>query len=124
MSLDNNIITPDIHQSWFNKVLVDNSKILYIGELDNKKVGVCRFEFYKSKLVSEVSINLNPKLRGKGYGKLFLKSSILKYIKNNKNDIIATVKNNNLASIRIFNYSGFKIIKNEGKKIFFKRKYQ
>ena len=73
MSLDNNIITPDIHQSWFNKVLVDNSKILYIGELDNKKVGVCRFEFYKSKLVSEVSINLNPKLRGKGYGKLFFK---------------------------------------------------
>ena len=51
----------------------------------------------------------------------FLKSSILKYIKNNKNDIIATVKNNNLASIRIFNYSGFKIIKNEGKKIFLRK---
>ena len=29
MSLNNNIITPDIHQSWFNKVLGDNSKILY-----------------------------------------------------------------------------------------------
>lgn len=124
MSLNNNIITPDIHQSWFNKVLGDNSKILYIAELDNKKVGVCRFEFYKSKLVSEVSINLNPKFRGKGYGKRFLKSSILKYIENNKNDIIATVKSNNLASIRIFNYCGFKIIKNEGKKIIFMRKYQ
>ena len=66
MSLNNNIITPDIHQSWFNKVLGDNSKILYIAELDNKKVGVCRFEFYKSKLVSEVSINLNLSSGAKG----------------------------------------------------------
>lgn len=124
MSFDNNVITSNIHRSWFNKALRDNSKIFYIGELDNEKVGVCRFELDKSNLVSVVSINLNPKFRGIGLGKLFLKSSILKYIKNNKNDIVATVRSKNLASIRIFTYSGFKIIKNEGKKIFFKREYQ
>ena len=32
---------------------------------------------------------MDPKLWGKGCGKLFIKSSIVKYIKEHKNDIIA-----------------------------------
>ena len=53
---------------------------------------------------------MNPDARGKGLSKFFLKSSIVKYLRNNKNDIIANVRNENLPSIKIFMYSGFKII--------------
>ena len=59
-------ITPKMHKVWFFEVLNNNNKVMYIGELDNYKVGVCRFDFDKSRLVSEVSININPHLRGKG----------------------------------------------------------
>ena len=106
------------------EVLNNNNKVMYIGELDNHKVGVCRFDFDKSRLVSEVSINMNPHLRGKGLGKLFLKSSILKYIKNNKNNIVAKVRSDNLASIKIFTHSGFEIIQDKDNRIYFEKEFK
>ena len=121
MFFNSKIITPIMHEAWFFEVLNNNNKVMYIGELDNYKVGVCRFDFDKSRLVSEVSINMNPHLRGKGLGKLFLKSSIVKYIRNNKTNLVAKVKSDNLASIKIFTHSGFEIIQDNDNKIYFKK---
>lgn len=121
MSANTKMISLDSHKSWFFQVLNDNNTVMYIGQYDNQKVGVCRFEFNKLQLVSEVSINMNPKLRGKGYGKLFLKSSIAKYIKDHKNDIIAKVRFENLPSIKIFTYTGFKVTKEKDNMVYFKK---
>ena len=123
MSFNPKIITANMHKVWFFEVLNNNNKIMYIGELDNYKVGVCRFDFDKSRLVSEVSININPYIRGKGFGKLFLKSSIVKYRRNNKNNIVAKVRSDNLASIKIFTYSGFEIIRDKDNKTYLKKEY-
>ena len=124
MSFNPKIITSKMHKVWFFEVLNNNNKVMYIGELGDYKVGVCRFDFDKSRLVSEVSINMNPHLRGKGFGKLFLKSSILKYIKNNKNNIVAKVRSNNLASIKIFTHSGFEIIQDKDNRIYFEKEFK
>ena len=35
----------------------------------------------------------------------------MKYIRNNKHDIVAKVRSDNLASIKIFAYSGLKLFK-------------
>ena len=121
MSSNTKIISLNSHKYWFFQVLNDNNKVMYIGQLDNQKVGVCRFEYNKLQLVSEVSINMNPKLRGKGYGKLFLKLSIVKYIKEHKNDIIAKVRLDNLPSIKIFTYTGFKVTKKKDNMVYFRK---
>ncbi len=124
MSFNPKIITPQMHKVWFFEVLNNDNIVIYIGELDTYKVGVCRFAFDKSRLVTEVSINMNPYSRGKGLGKLFLKSSIVKYRRNYKNNIIAKVRSDNLASIKIFTYSGFKIIQDEDNKTYLKKDYR
>ncbi len=124
MFFNQKTITPKMHKVWFFEVLNNNYKVMYIGELDNYKVGVCRFDFDKSRLVSEVSINMNPCLRGKGLGKLFLKSSIVKYKINNKNNIVAKVRSDNSASIKIFTYSGFEIIQDKDNKTYLKKEYK
>ena len=59
MFFNRNIITYEIHKEWFFEILKDINKVMYIGELENYKIGVCRFDFNKSELVSEVSINMN-----------------------------------------------------------------
>ena len=46
----------------------------------------------------------------------------MKYIRNNKHDIVAKVRSDNLASIKIFAYSGFEIIQDNNKKIYLKKK--
>ena len=124
MSFNSKTITPKMHKVWFFEVLNNNNKVMYIGELDNDKVGVCRFEFDESRLVSAVSINMNPHLRGKGLGKLFLKSSVVKYMRNNKNNIVAKVRSDNLASIKIFTHSGFEIIQDKDNKIYFEKEFK
>ena len=117
-------IKPKMHEAWFFEVLNNNNKVMYIGELDNLKVGVCRFDFDKLRLVSEVSININPQLRGKGLGKLFLKFAIMKYKRNNRNNIVAKVRSDNLASIKIFAHSGFEIIQDKDNKIYFEKEFK
>ena len=124
MSLDKNIILYKTHKAWFFSVLEDIYRTLYIGEVDNCKVGVCRFDFDKSQLASEISIHINPIFRGKGLGKLFLKLSIKKYLKNNKNDLVAQVRSDNFSSIKIFIYSDFQIIKKSDDKIYFKKNFE
>ena len=60
------------------------NKTFYIGEHNGTKIGVCRFEYNNEKNISEISINLNPNERGKGYGKKLLTNAIKTYLKNKK----------------------------------------
>ena len=53
-------ITPKIHEAWFFEVLNNNNKVMYIGELDSYKVGVCRFDFDKLRLVSSINKYKSP----------------------------------------------------------------
>ena len=124
MFLDSRVITFKEHKEWFKKAINDKNIDFFIGENEVCKLGIVRFNFNSKKNFSEVSINMNPYLRGKGLGKLFLKSSILKYIKNNKNNIVAKVKSDNLASIKIFTHSGFEIIQDKDNRIYFEKEFK
>ena len=48
----------------------------------------------------------------------------MKYIKNNKNNIVAKVRSDNLASIKIFTHSGFEIIQDKDNKIYFEKEFK
>ena len=53
------------HAKWYQRALVDPDMFLFIGLLESKKIGVCRFDVKEENTSAEISINLNPIFRGK-----------------------------------------------------------
>lgn len=95
------------HCKWFDKILVDDNRILLVGEIDGEAMGVVRF-LQEGDGVYEVSINLAPKERGKGNGPKLLGLG-LKYLKQTKSVKLAfaMLKKSNTASRRTFEKNGF-----------------
>ena len=95
------------HNIWLEKSLSNVDRTLYIGELGDEKIGMCRFDFKQSERLADVSINVSPTSRGRGLGKKLLFESVECYLEKNKHNLLAKVKPNNLASLKIFDSVGF-----------------
>lgn len=110
MSLNQDLVTWENHQKWFNDVLINQGKHIYIGSINSILIGMVKFDKCdkKSKAYT-ISINTNPKHRGQGLGKSLLRKSIQFFWLNilDSNLILATVKRENHASKRIFESVGF-----------------
>jgi L-amino acid N-acyltransferase YncA len=107
MSLSSEAVSLNEHIDWYQRRLKNPSTRMYIGLINDLKVGVVRFDFNEDTEQSEVSINLNPLLRGKGFGFSLLSKSISKYKQSKDTTLIATVKKENDASFKIFTKCGF-----------------
>ena len=107
MSISEEIITHTVHEIWYRNSLKNPQKKLYIGISSGEKIGICRFDFDELDNISEVSINLNPKMRGKNLSQQFLASSILKYRLYNCVELKAKIRKENKASLKIFVKCGF-----------------
>ena len=70
MSRASDIVSWENHCEWFARALEDKSVILYIVTEKKlcTKLGVVRFDIKSAKYIAEVSINLNPEMRGRGLG--------------------------------------------------------
>ena len=112
---NNKKISYENHKRWFNKTLFDSKVKFYLGTLKInkkfKKVGVVRFNI-KAKY-SLVSINLNPKMRGKKLSHILLSRSIKKFLRIKKIKLIAEIKKSNLASIKCFLKNNFFFLKSK-----------
>jgi RimJ/RimL family protein N-acetyltransferase len=108
MMKQNNYVSWEEHTIWYENIMVGADKILLIAETNIDKIGVIRFDL-KNNSIYEVSINLNPNFRKKGYGSKVLKLAI-KFLKD-KNIMItklfAVYKKMNIASKKIFFKSNF-----------------
>lgn len=107
MFVNSEIISLKNHKNWFKKMINNKMTKLWICEnflLENEKIGMVRFDFSDFYLSAEISINVNPKLRGKGYGFFCVKHSLdlLQNFMPCCNSIYAKVKKNNFASLKIF----------------------
>lgn len=71
MMYKNDPVSWEEHCLWFSGVLTDESRILCVGEVRHAKIGVVRFDL-RGVEIYEVSINLGPDHRGKGYGSKIL----------------------------------------------------
>jgi RimJ/RimL family protein N-acetyltransferase len=107
MFLNIGLVCFDEHKEWFELSLLNSHRTIYIAEIDFIKIGVCRFDANKKLNTSEVSINLNPKIRGKNLAYDFLHESIEIYKKTNNVTLTAAIKNTNVASLKIFKKCGF-----------------
>lgn len=110
MSLNQQEINWDAHAAWFDAVQRDPNRTLYIAiDSNGEKLGVCRFDFETMAASAEVSINLNPLVRGKGLSQVVLGTAIDRYWRDEKKvRLIATIRTNNDASIKCFQGVGFK----------------
>ena len=116
MSVNGEKVSWKEHSYWYEKVLLDNCRKLYVGEERGNPFGVLRFDKNESeKYVYEVSINISPALRGKGFGKQLMTHGIKKLLKEISNCklIRAEVKKDNQSSNNLFNSCGFTFVKCE-----------
>ena len=98
------------HKNWFNKALLDDKIIIFIGKENDYPVGVIRFDQNQNKTKEyDVSINISPSKRGLGIGKVILLEGIkkLKYLNSDSKVIFASVKNINVNSKSLFKSCGF-----------------
>jgi RimJ/RimL family protein N-acetyltransferase len=88
------------HARWFQGALQDPTCTLLIGEDDGRKIGMVRLARGGE---TEVSINLNPAVRGQGLARKLLALALAE----ERGAILAVIKPENLASIRLFEGAGF-----------------
>ena len=80
MSINSELLSYSDHKFWLNKIIKDPCIDFFIGIDKDLKIGVVRFNFDITKNFAELSININPKYRGKGLGKKLLLKLISKYL--------------------------------------------
>ena len=108
MSFDSNIVKWENHTKWFKNSLSSNKKILIICEdAYRNKISFVRFEINGS--FALISINSNPKKRGKGFAKYCLINSInfFSNIFKEVDHLEAKKKEENLPSQKTFLRIGF-----------------
>lgn len=96
------------HQEWYEQTVNASDKCVLMANKRRTPLGVVRFDELKNGRW-EVNINLDPAIRGQGYGRDVL-SEACKYAFRllDCSEIYAEVKPENLASIKIFELVGFK----------------
>ena len=112
-------IAKEEHNEWFNNSLKNPLVTIYLGMMLDIKLGVCRFDFNPKAKSAQVSINLNPIMRGKNLSYILLKKAISKYKKNHDYDLTATIKKKNIASIRLFENCDFIKTKSDDTYLYF-----
>ena len=114
MFVSNKKVTLEEHKKWLESSLNNPLRKIYIGILKDEKVGICRFDIDSKLTSAEVSINLNPTMRGKNLSYQLLSDSIKTYKKTNQIRLTATIKKENKASLIIFQKCSFSIVDQDG----------
>lgn len=107
-SFNSDIVSYRTHKCWFVNSLTNHSRFIYVGEnKKGEKIGVVRVDII-NKNVAEYDINLNPKMRGRGYGAELIAQTYRQFAKEwAVQFLIARAKKKNVASVKVFIKSGF-----------------
>ena len=110
------------HLQWLVAALADASRHIYIVEDDTvgaeRSIGVCRFDVEggHAGAAAEVSINLNPAVRGQGLAGPVLDAAIQRFRSDTPGaaELRATIRPTNVASTRVFLAAGFRRDRSDG----------
>ena len=98
------------HKKWFENILKNPLRDLYILSDDSVAIGTIRFDKIPDKNCAEISITIAPKERGKRYGLEAIKKFSLIYLNDNNLDyIFAEIKMMNDISLNTFAKAGYKL---------------
>jgi UDP-2,4-diacetamido-2,4,6-trideoxy-beta-L-altropyranose hydrolase len=117
MSKNSDIIDKDRHLAWFSAAISDPQRLILIGEFCQEKIGMVRFDYVDNGW--DVSINVSPSMRGKGYGSSLLKEA-LRLLRNmgELGTVHAEVKTTNAPSVKVFEKCGFVICDKDNEYIY------
>jgi len=106
-SWNSNVVDCDTHFMWFDSVLKNPNRTLYILDVDGVPVGQVRYDTDEDN--AEVSISIASKFHGKGYATEGLKKSVEAFFLKTPEvkTIFAHIKPSNLASIKAFTKAGY-----------------
>jgi L-amino acid N-acyltransferase YncA len=107
MSITTDSVSWEAHSNWYEKSLANANRYLYVGYLNNEKIGMCRFDIDESTNSAEVSINLNPQYRNKKLSNQLLAEAIKIFLQERNISLTATIKKINSSSTKCFNKVGF-----------------
>jgi RimJ/RimL family protein N-acetyltransferase len=110
MSHNTEEVLKEEHETWFKAALESKKKSLLICTNNAaEKIGIVRFDIEEQS--AEVSINLNPEMRGKGLARQCLKQAMLFFNSSHPDikELKAEIKDTNIASKKIFEDIGFKL---------------
>jgi UDP-2,4-diacetamido-2,4,6-trideoxy-beta-L-altropyranose hydrolase len=104
---DDKPIPLETHRFWFYNSLKNPDRMLLIGEIDNKPVGVLRYDFSENEAL--ISVYLVPGGQGQGVGSQLIRCGT-QWIKEqcpNIKTINAEIFKENVASLRAFESAGY-----------------
>ena len=109
MSRHHEPICEEAHVPWYERAVADPDRLLLIGVLGERKIGMVRFDCRHASLW-EVSIAIAQDARGKRYGRPFLEMALgwLENASAQPTSVLALVRSDNEPSLRLFQSLGFK----------------
>jgi RimJ/RimL family protein N-acetyltransferase len=120
VSLSMNEVLWEDHERWFTASTENPNRHIYICRaiLDGaeESIGMVRFDVDQSGGDAEVSINLNPSARGKGFGARVLAKSVEQFLSDQPHvhQLTAQIRDTNEASVAIFAKVGFVLTRSDG----------
>lgn len=109
MSMTSGVVSWEAHAEWYRASLQDDNLYLYVGcfDGDRRKIGMCRFDVDPERALAEVSINLDPAMRGLSLSHRLLAAAIGVFRAERRVDLAATIRKQNAASVRCVTRCGF-----------------
>jgi|SRR3989344_2275121 len=109
MMWNSGVVDCDAHLVWFDSVLENPNRTLYILEAGGVPVGQVRYDADSES--AEVSVSVMSKFRGKGYASEGLKKSAEVFFQKvpEVKIIFAHIKPDNSASVRVFTKAGYEM---------------
>ena len=110
-SRNQELISPGTHDTWFQVVLENPDRHIYIGEANGVPIGQVRFDLMKSsESLFEVSISIDPEMRGRGLAVPLLLAAESTFLDSTRaQGLHAYVNVENLASQILFSRAGYSI---------------
>jgi len=122
MFFDQNKISWEDHQKWFSSTLKNSNRLIVIGTVENKKIGMVRFDIdSENNKNAAISLNINPNHRGQKLAPQLLLASE-KHTPKQVTTLIAEIKSENTASIKSFQKAEFTFKLEQNKNVIYEKK--
>jgi ribosomal protein S18 acetylase RimI-like enzyme len=107
MSRHQEPISELVHMAWYSRAVDDPNRLLLIGILGEKKIGIVRFDHRQDSLW-EVSITIAPDARGQGLGRHLLEMALVRlFVSYAPISVLAVARLDNKPSLSLFHALGF-----------------